>query len=53
MKAKNEEIFTYMRVLKSTVYKIREINAKEKQRENRGVKMYETVASMTDKEINK
>jgi hypothetical protein len=48
MKSKNEEVFTYMRVTKDALYKIRELNAKDRQREKKPVKIYETVTNVVE-----
>ena len=51
MKAKNEDSFTYMRVTKDALYKIRELNAKDRQREKRPVKIHETISSMVEQKL--
>lgn len=52
MKAKNEEEFTYMRVKKDCLYKLRELNARDKQKQRRSVKIYETLENIVIKELN-
>jgi hypothetical protein len=43
MKAKNEDDFTIVRIKRSTMYKIKELNAKEMRLNNKHVTLHQTI----------